>query len=90
MYDCPIKTFMQTTQAKMQEEYEGQVVMAVQKVGIDVNKEELIQAIKNDRQRYEAAYQRGWNSCERYYKEILARIHNVLVDADQKDGDGNG
>lgn len=85
MYDCPIKTFFTASPIEMRENYQGLVVQAVQKVGIDVDKEELIKAIQNDRERYEAAYQKGWNACEAQYTGMLNKIVQIASGKDDVD-----
>ncbi len=74
MYDCPIKTYMQPVQIK----YEGEIVRAVQSIGIDVNRAELIKAIQGDRERYEKAFREGWNACEEHYYRIHEEIKKLI------------
>ena len=86
MYDCPIKTFFETGPLieNIGNTMEGHIISAVQKIGIDVNKEELIKALNNDRSRYEEAYQKGWNDCVRHYAsfaEELAKLINGFKEA---------
>lgn len=83
MYDCPIKTFMEAEGGKIQETYDNHIMMAVQKVGIEVNKDELVKAICGDRERYETAYQKGWNDCERHYRGILSTIAGIATETER-------
>ena len=78
MYDCPIKTYMEPVQIK----YEDEIVRAVQRVGIDVNKDELIKAIQGDRERYEKAFREGWNACEEHYHEVHEEIKRLIDGGD--------
>lgn len=39
------------------------VFRAIQKVGVTVDRDKLIQALQADRARYEEAYKRGWQAC---------------------------
>ena len=52
MWASPIKMF----QTQMQIEYENEVMKAVQKVGFDIDKEELIKALQYDRNQYNKGY----------------------------------
>lgn len=55
MYKSPIE--MIQTEIEMQ--MEGETLKAVQRVGINVNKEELLKALQYDRGQYEKGYQDG-------------------------------
>ena len=55
-YESPIKIM----QGKYEEKIEGDVFSAVQSYGIDIDKEELIKALKADSERYEQAYKKGY------------------------------
>ena len=49
MYKSPIETVMKEVFQKMNEDFENSVLKAVQKVGINVDKEELLKALIYDR-----------------------------------------
>lgn len=73
-YDSPIEIVK-----KMQEQYEmdvvNNVVKCVQSYGINVDKDELLKALKYDRQQYEKGYKDGAKEFVEYCKK------------DVKDGD---
>lgn len=52
--------------------FEEGVYKAVQKCGINVNKEELIKALEYDRSQYDKGYLDGYNAC----LEIIGGIEN--------------
>lgn len=52
MYESPIDIIYSAMQTKL----EGEVYKAVQNVGINVDKDELIKALSYDRQQYEKGY----------------------------------
>lgn len=52
MWESPINAIYEA----QQNAFDGAVLSAVMKVGIDVNKEELIKALAYDRQQYEKGY----------------------------------
>lgn len=52
MYESPIKII----QGQIQTQMEGKVLKAVQQIGINVDKESLLQALKYDRNQYSKGY----------------------------------
>ena len=74
MYDCPISEQVGAIELMVREEHDRNIVRAVQKIGIDIDKEGLVEALNHDRKRYEEAYQKGWDDCKKHYEEKLARI----------------
>lgn len=52
MWESPINAIYEA----QQNAFDGAILSAVMKVGIDVNKEELIKALAYDRQQYEKGY----------------------------------
>ena len=56
MYESPIDIIYNDIQYKVVEELDKNIVSAVQSYGIDVNKEELLKALRYDRQQYEKGY----------------------------------
>lgn len=62
MYESPIEMFSVTDYAHhINEQIESAVYEAITKVGINVNKEELIKALQYDRDQYEKGYADGLN-----------------------------
>ncbi len=55
-YESPISLIYENAQRQMQIQLENGVYSAVQNVGIDVNKDELIKALQYDRQQYDKGY----------------------------------
>lgn len=51
-YEAPIKIIMQ----EMQAQRENQIYQAIQNIGVDVDKEELLKALSYDRNQYEKGY----------------------------------
>ena len=56
MYKSPIEIVMEELFQKMDEDFENSVFKAVQKVGINVDKEELLKALIYDRGQYDEGY----------------------------------
>lgn len=57
MYECPVKFNFGDIQTQIVKQQENEVYMAVQKCGVDVDKEELKRALKYDREQYEKGYE---------------------------------
>ena len=51
-YQNPIEVY----QTKMQSQIEGEIYKAVMKVGVDVDKDELLKALQYDRNQYQKGY----------------------------------
>lgn len=65
MYESPINII----QGEMQMQLEGEVYKAIQKVGVDVDKEELLKALQYDREQYK----KGYNDAIEEFAEIFKR-----------------
>lgn len=55
-YESPIKVIVERLESKIENEIENEIFSAVQKVGVHVDKEELIRALKYDRDQYWKGY----------------------------------
>lgn len=65
IYDCPIHEEIGELKTMMANEHDRVLIRAIQQVGIEIDQESLVQAINNDRQRYEEAYKRGYSDCQK-------------------------
>ena len=80
MWESPI----QLLQTQMQMEMDGEMLRAVQKVGVNVDKEELLRALAYDRGQYDKGYKDGVNAvCER----IEEKLERKLSQYENKDFD---
>ena len=61
MWNSPIEILVGTITNEMDSKLENAIVTAVQKVGIRVDKEELIKALRYDRDQYCKGYFDGYN-----------------------------
>lgn len=74
-YEAPIKIIMQEIQAQQ----ENQVYQAIQNIGVDVDKEELLKALSYDRNQYEKGYRAAKDEivhckdCRHYVAEYCTR-----------------
>lgn len=67
MYKSPIEIIT----GKMQTQIDDEIYRAVQNVGVNVNKEELLKALEYDRGQYEEGFREG----EKY---VLRHLRNLL------------
>lgn len=61
-YDSPLDIIFREMEAKIDEnakKFDEMCFQAIWETGIHVDKDKLIQALKNDKQRYEEAYRKG-------------------------------
>ena len=59
MYDY--KSPITVLQTQIEAQLEGEILKTVHKVGVLVDKEELVKALKNDREQYEKGYDDGFD-----------------------------
>ena len=88
MYESPIDIIYNDIQYKVVEEFDKNVVSAVQSYGIDVNKEELLKALRYDRQQYEKGYadakaELRWIPCSERLPEKFRRVLCTIQDGEQ-------
>lgn len=57
MYESPINFIFDDIQMQIVRQQENEAYMAVQKCGVDVDKEELKRALQYDREQYEKGYE---------------------------------
>lgn len=60
MYESPINLFIRDIASEVDKQIEATVVTAIQKIGIDVDKDELVKALNYDRKQYGEGYEDGY------------------------------
>lgn len=75
MYECPIEILETSTQYKshFNEETDTMILEAIRGVGVNINKEQLIRAIMNERQQYDKGYADGIKELDKFIS-IIAEI----------------
>ena len=75
MYKSPIDIFTQTANIvkKMHEKQDEYVYQCVLKTGVNVDKEELIKALKYDREQYSKGYTDGINEFAERLRALMTR-----------------
>lgn len=70
MYESPVNVIC----GEMQTQIEGDIFKAIQNVGIEVDKEELIKAMQYDRNQYEKGYADGYaDAIDEFLKKICEK-----------------
>lgn len=75
MWESPVNIIL----TQMHNEFEGQVMNAIQKVGVIVDKEELVKAINYDREQYE----KGFNDGVEYGIDIFMNKALEMIKSEQ-------
>ena len=80
MYKCPIELELITT--RIQAETENEIFKAVQKVGVNIDKDELVRALQYDREQYNKGYEDGYNDAidifsKRFWRKIEEYIKEL-------------
>ena len=71
MYESPIEIIKGASTT----EYENGVMTAVQKYGVNVDKEELVKALNYDREQYRKGFEDGRKSAEEEFRELMGVIN---------------
>jgi hypothetical protein len=71
MYESPINQIL----GEMQISYENECLKAVQSCGFDVNREELLRAVKYDREQYSKGYSDGYaKAIDEFVKAVESEV----------------
>ena len=74
MYKSPIEVY----QSEMESFLEGEILKAVQKVGVMVEKEELLRALQYDREQY----YRGYNAAvDEFAERLISHLEELNCEA---------
>lgn len=71
MYKSPIEKIYSELQTQMAQEDENMIMTAIREVGVNVDKEELIKALRYDRNQYTKGYEDGKN-------DVLDKIRDEI------------
>ena len=78
MYKSPIEIIMKEVRQKMDEDFENAVFKAVRKVGINVDKEELLKALIYDRGQYDKGYEDAMNEVKHHQPLKFEELHENM------------
>ena len=82
MYESPIELITSQVYHSIIEQQENQVYQAIQNVGVNVDKEELLKALKYDREQYQKGYNDGYNNGRLAMLDELKRRLTEMVGED--------
>ena len=74
-YESPINLVIGQFRMEQEKRIEGEVFKAIQDYGINIDKDELIRALKYDREQYDKGYEDGASEVA---AEIFAEIANII------------
>lgn len=84
MYESPIELFVQSSIDELCKDIKAQrenyIIKSIEKIGVFVNKEELITALNYDRSQYDKGYDDGYNKAIDDVKEMLSGISYKLYE----------
>jgi len=75
-YKSPVQLITNQMQTKL----EGQILEAIQNVGVVVDKEELIKAMNYDRDQYASGFENGYNKAIDDYKQSIETLEKAYKD----------
>lgn len=78
MYKPPIEMVMEEVFQKMDEDFENSIFKAIQKVGINVDKEELLKALIYDRGQYDKGYEDAMNEVKHPQSLKFEELHENM------------
>jgi len=73
IWGTPITLISTDFQVKTSNVEEQAIMEAVHKIGIEIDKQELLDALNNDRRRYEDAYHQGEKHCSKLIEAVRER-----------------
>lgn len=74
-YDSPIQAIASQIEMSM----DGEILKACQRVGVDVNKEELIKALNYDRGQYDKGFQAGYDKAKQDMTNLIDQIQSLIT-----------
>jgi len=79
MYESPVNVIC----GEMRTHVEGDIFKAIQNVGIDVDKEELIKTLRYDRNQYEKGYSDGYTKAIDKFAERMKKMCKGITIAEK-------
>lgn len=73
-YESPVRVYLEEVQYKQEEA----ILQAIQKIGVNVDKGELIAALNYDRKQYEKGYWDGVEVERKNFDEFLQKLQAML------------
>ena len=74
IYEMPVMAQLDQASRMISQSFEDQVMKVVYNVGVTVDKDGLVKALNQDRERYEQAWCEGYAACKKEYEARLLQI----------------
>ena len=81
-YDSPIGLLIDKMSSEIAKQTDEMVYSAVQKVGIDIDKDKLVSALEQDKQRYRDAYTKGYLDAMNRFTEAINRVFAEITEGE--------
>lgn len=75
MYKSPIEIII----GEMEMQKEGDILRVVQEIGVNIDKDELINALQYDREQYDKGYSDGYKDAVKEFAESLKRKSELVA-----------
>ena len=82
MYECPIAIFQNRMEHNIRESVDGTIYEAVLKIGVHVDRDELLRALRYDRDQYAKGYEDGKRDAERHGRWGEYEVHPLARSLD--------
>ena len=79
MYESPVGLLVSNMERQIRDEQERCILEAVQRVGVTVDKEELIKALQYDRRQYESGYRAA---LLKFRDRLLGMVDDIAKELD--------
>ena len=79
-YDSPIGLIVDKISSDIAKQTDDAVYTAVQNVGIDIDKDKLVSALQQDKQRYRDAYTRGYIDAMQKFTDAFNRVFAEIAE----------
>lgn len=80
MYESPISLLVSNMEHQIRDEQERCILEAVQRVGVTVDKEELVKALQYDRRQYESGYRAA---LLKFRDRLLGMVDTIAKELDE-------
>lgn len=80
-----IESTVETFEEEMQKNLDNQIMQAIKKVGVVVDKEGLIRAMSYDRRQYAAGYEDGYKKAVEDYKQSIETLEKAYKEQNYKE-----
>lgn len=81
MYESPIKVIIDDICSDAKKKEEDYIMECVHKIGVDVDKDELVKALQYDRQQYDKGYEDGFKDFKTVIEIVFSNMYTEHKEA---------